>query len=299
MIAASLAVIVLTVALLFSYQKKADEAHIREQGVSLARVLSRMPFAQLLPAAGQQGVLSLLQYGQADPAFAFLLIVDPHGTALNEVSSPGVIAPGVPLSANPTSWLDERTLRLSSDGRAVQEFHAPLFDQGQLAGYLRLEYFKPGFGLDADQVPYVVRVLKLLGIVYRVIATHLAKKAGLTRKTARTGAVTLIQSFRSALHLNIHFHMLFLDGVYVDRPDGSARFRWVKAPTSAELTQLLHTIARRVGRFLERQDLLERDAENSYLAGDTLDEYPLNQLLGHSITYRIAVGPQAGRKVFA
>ena len=25
----------------------------------------------------------------------------------------------------------------------------------------------------------------------------------------------------------------------------------------------------------------------------------MNQLLGHSITYRIAVGPQAGRKVFA
>jgi signal transduction histidine kinase len=154
MIAASLAVIMLTVGLLFSYQQKADEAHIREQGVSLARVLSRMPFAQLLPAAGQQGVLSLLQYGQADPAFAYLLIVDPHGTALNEVSSPGVIAPGVPLSANPTSWLGERTLRLSSDGRAVQEFHAPLFDQGQLAGYLRLAYFKPGFGLDADQVPF-------------------------------------------------------------------------------------------------------------------------------------------------
>ncbi len=32
--------------------------------------------------------------------------------------------------------------------------------------------------------------------------------------------------------------MLFLDGVYVDRPDGAARFRWVKAPTTEELTQL-------------------------------------------------------------
>ena len=40
------------------------------------------------------------------------------------------------------------------------------------------------------------------------------------------------------------------------------RFRWVKAPTSAELTQLTHTIAQRVGRFLERQGLLERDADD-------------------------------------
>lgn len=92
--------------------------------------------------------------------------------------------------------------------------------------------------------------------------------------------------------------MLFLDGVYVDRPDGAARFRWVKAPTTEELTQLAHTIAHRVGRFLERQGLLERDAENSYLSGDAVDDDPMSQLCGHSITYRIAVGPQAGRKVF-
>ena len=94
-------------------------------------------------------------------------------------------------------------------------------------------------------------------------------------------------------------HMLFLDGVYVDSANGAnMRFRWVKAPTSAELTQLTHTISRRVGRFLERQGLLERDAENSYLAGDAGEGGPLDQLLGHSITYRIAVGPHQGRKVF-
>jgi len=29
----------------------------------------------------------------------------------------------------------------------------------------------------------------------------------------RTGAVTLIQRFGSALNLNVHFHMIFVDGV--------------------------------------------------------------------------------------
>ena len=105
----------------------------------------------------------------------------------------------------------------------------------------------------------------VLGIVYRCIATHLNKKAGFTRKTTRTGAVTLIQRFGSALNLNVHFHMLFLDGVYIERPAGSLRFRWVKAPTSAELVGLTQTLARRIGRYLEHQRLLERDAENSYL----------------------------------
>ena len=92
--------------------------------------------------------------------------------------------------------------------------------------------------------------------------------------------------------------MLFLDGVYVERLDGCTRFRWMKAPTTAELTHLTHTIARRVGRFLERQGLLVCDAEQSYLAGEAIEAGPMDQLFGHSITYRIAVGPQAGRKVF-
>jgi hypothetical protein len=92
--------------------------------------------------------------------------------------------------------------------------------------------------------------------------------------------------------------MLFLDGVYVDRLDGSARFHWVSSPTTQELTQLSQTIARRVGRYLERQGLLERDAENSYLTTDAVSEDSMNQLLGHSITYRIAVAPPVGRKVF-
>jgi len=93
--------------------------------------------------------------------------------------------------------------------------------------------------------------------------------------------------------------MLFLDGVYVVGADGTVEwFRWVKAPTTTELTELTHTIARRVGRFLQRQGLLECDGEQSFLAEEAVDEGSMDPLLAHSITYRIAVGPQAGRKVF-
>ena len=44
---------------------------------------------------------------------------------------------------------------------------------------------------------------RALAIVYRTIATHLTRKAGFTKPTAQTGAVTLIQRFGSALNLNI------------------------------------------------------------------------------------------------
>ena len=140
---------------------------------------------------------------------------------------------------------------------------------------------------------------EVLSVVYRAIATHLIEKAGHTKTTAQTGAVTLIQRFGSALNLNIHFHMLFLDGVYIDiETRAPPRFHWVKAPTSDDITQLTNTIAERIGRYLERQGLLERDTGNDYLSQDAVDDDPMQQLLGHSITYRIAVGPQAGRKVF-
>ncbi len=159
-------------------------------------------------------------------------------------------------------------------------------------------------------VPFPLRFLfasqpavmgKVLGIVYRAIATHLIRKAGYTKATARTGAVTLIQCFGGALNAHIHFHMLFLDGVYADNKHGTSRFWRLKAPTGDELTQLTHTIAHRVGRYLERQGLLVRDTDQSYLTADAVDadnETPMNHLLGSSITYRIAMGPQQGRKVF-
>ena len=77
-----------------------------------------------------------------------------------------------------------------------------------------------------------------------------------------------------------------------------AKEKEIISPTSDELNQLTHTIAQHIARFLERQGVLEPNAECSTLALDTVDEDPMSPLLGHSITYRIAVGPQQGRKVF-
>ena len=93
-----------------------------------------------------------------------------------------------------------------------------------------------------------------------------------------------------------------MDGVYTGGSNGHPlRFRRVKVPTKDELIKLTHTIAHRVACYLERQGLVERDTGNVYLTPevvDASDDDPSNQLLGSSITYRIAVGPQQGRKVF-
>ena len=139
---------------------------------------------------------------------------------------------------------------------------------------------------------------KVLGIVYRAISTHLIKQAGFSKATAQSGSVTLIQRFGSALNLNVHFHMLFLDGVYAINKQGKQRFHRVKAPTSDILNRLVYILSHRIARCLEKQGLLERDAENSWLTLEEGDEDVLPQLQGASITYRIATGPKQGHKVF-
>jgi hypothetical protein len=137
----------------------------------------------------------------------------------------------------------------------------------------------------------------VLGIVIRAIEGHLVARAGYTRTRAQTGAVMLIQRFGSALNLNIHFHMLFLDGVY---GTGGPRPRFIPlpSPTPAGLQALLERITHRVGRHLERRGLLVRDAESANLQWDDEDARPLDELLGAAVTYRIAVGPQRGQKAF-
>jgi len=148
---------------------------------------------------------------------------------------------------------------------------------------------------------------KVLRIVYRAISTYLIHKAGFSLKDGATGAVTLIQRFGSALSLNIHFHILFLDGVYVHRDNRPPRFQRVKAPDKGELEKLIQLISQRVGHCLERQGLLEQDTESAWLDLDPAEDtdatpdkagWALPHLLGSSVSYRIAAGPQQGQKAF-
>ena len=65
------------------------------------------------------------------------------------------------------------------------------------------------------------------------------------------------------------------------------------------LEELVQLISQRVGRCLERQGLLEQDAENAWLELDPADDTDaMPHLLGSSVSYRIAVGPQQVRKAF-
>lgn len=67
-------------------------------------------------------------------------------------------------------------------------------------------------------------------IIYRAISTDFIHRSGYLKKQAKTEAVTYIQRFGRALNLNIHFHMLFLEGVITEER-GQTKFKRTKAPS--------------------------------------------------------------------
>jgi hypothetical protein len=103
----------------------------------------------------------------------------------------------------------------------------------------------------------------VLQIIHRLIASFLIKQAGLKRRAADTGAVTLIQRFGSAANLNIHLHCLVLDGVY-RTTEGEPVFQEVRAPTIGELQGLLVKIITRILKLLTRQGYLIEERRMSY-----------------------------------
>jgi len=103
---------------------------------------------------------------------------------------------------------------------------------------------------------------QVLAVVQRGISTFVIQHAGLTVSSgARTGAVTLIQRFGSALNLNPHLHMLFLDGAYAFRGN-RAVFHRARRPTCDGLNRLLDRLSPRIVRMLERRGLLIADPEH-------------------------------------
>ncbi len=135
---------------------------------------------------------------------------------------------------------------------------------------------------------------RTLGVPTRAIETDLIHRAGFTRKSrARSGIITLLQRFGSALNLNIHLHMIVLDGVYTF-DDEATRFHSVKAPISTNMQSLLDRIIRRIVAHLERDGVLIQDTEQPFFDFSETDVQ--DTFNAASVRYRIAIGPNRGKK---
>jgi putative transposase len=104
------------------------------------------------------------------------------------------------------------------------------------------------------------------------------------------------------MNSNVHYHLLFLEGVYLDRTDQGLKPRFVPGapPTDTDIAAVVQKISRRVIRKLCRLGYLEADMEPPVATGydplrDTAPE--LARTMAASVQQRLACGDRAGQHV--
>lgn len=129
---------------------------------------------------------------------------------------------------------------------------------------------------------------EVLGCLIAAVTRHYrtnAKRVGLS--DPRTGSVTAIQRWGSALNVNPHFHCIFLDGVlHRPEPGGPLRFRSHPPLTDAAVAAVLADLERRVELLLRARGLLGDDA-----TPDERQLDPHEQLELASVTGQPVLGP--------
>ncbi|MGI9294196.1 MAG: hypothetical protein ACR2PS_09460, partial [Pseudomonadales bacterium] len=123
MIGGSLLVVAVMVALLAHYQQSADLNRIRAQGLSLAQLVSEVPFEQLL-AEQSRNTLNILYQSQPKAELAYAAVVNIEGMPLAQITAPGIVIPQVNGGGKPGTWIGERQATLSN-GAEIIEYYAP------------------------------------------------------------------------------------------------------------------------------------------------------------------------------
>lgn len=129
-----------------------------------------------------------------------------------------------------------------------------------------------------------------------------AVKQGHPREQVQAGSITFMQRFGSSLNLNLHYHLIVLDGVYLDRSAQGLKPKFVKLapPSDADVATVVTKISQRVVRKLRQLGYLEPDLDATIATGyDPLvdDEPELARTLSASVQQRIAFGERAGQRV--
>ncbi|MGB5275683.1 MAG: ATP-binding protein [Gammaproteobacteria bacterium] len=150
MIASSLVVIVITVAVFLYQQKHEDIGQSQRQGTGLVRLLGSMSLGQLQGEGSSVGMLRVLKETQVNQYFAYAALVDIDGMALAETVTPGVTVSPMVIPRLPSQWTGER--EYPTDKGSIKEYFAPVMQQGELQAFVRLGYLEPGYSLNTSQV---------------------------------------------------------------------------------------------------------------------------------------------------
>jgi PAS domain S-box-containing protein len=230
MIVASLVAISLTVATLLWNQKESQEKQIRAQGVSLTRMLSSLPYEQLVPSQGQQDLLDTIFQSQRDSSFVYAVIVDGENNPIAVASAPGMIIPQTSFPDKQVAWLSDHMVT-ASNGDSIIEFYSALRSGGDSTAWIRLGYLQPVVGVSIEQVPFLA-TLGLIIFLLTPIFYFLVRKEVRPLRQANERITTIIES---------------------------EQFQTIDLQVSSELTGFLDRFTAFVDFAQNRIDVLEND----------------------------------------
>ncbi|MFK8026603.1 MAG: sensor histidine kinase [Gammaproteobacteria bacterium] len=130
----------------------------RQHGLELVRVISEMPYDQIVNEKHNSGVLALTKYYLGDPKFAYSLVTDKQGYTQARTQQPGLIIPHRTPPYDPSGWLAEYHYEHNSSGREILEFQSPVIEEGALVGFVRLAFYKPTIAISSEQIPFFASI---------------------------------------------------------------------------------------------------------------------------------------------
>lgn len=175
MIIATLAVIVLIAGQFLIHRQKTRDQAVRTEGRNVVHLLTNLSYEQLVPPQKQNSVLDLLNSRQINSDFAYAAVVNTLGQPLATSTSGVALIPPVDFKNDQTLWATEHELHADAYQGTILEFRAPLLNQGELVGYVRVGYFKPQ--LELQELPFIARlalpIFLLVPLTYMLIRREL------------------------------------------------------------------------------------------------------------------------------
>ena len=144
---------------------------------------------------------------------------------------------------------------------------------------------------------------ELCSAVYKIFATavnhHYEEHAKATSlKNPRSGSVTFTQRFGSALNLNVHFHLMQIEGVYEEKSTGIPKFKTLPAPTDSNIANLLNRVSGSIIELLEHKNYLKPEDVDESLMDSLFSEFPIYaECMAASTQQKIATGERRGLSV--
>ena len=139
-------------------EHKSQLQQTRHHGIELARILSEMPFEQLVYNKDHNGLLAIAKYYLGNPEFAYCVVTDADGINRANAKQSGINIPHRAPPSDPSGWLAENFIRLGNSGKNVIEFQAPILSGSHLNGFVRIAFYEPEIYVSSSHIPFLAAI---------------------------------------------------------------------------------------------------------------------------------------------